>query len=312
MTRHRSSILVLGALCPNALQALDHQFGVVAIADAHADILRQIPDTITCLIYRSPFKVSEELLQGLSSLKWVIRAGAGRESIDLQRLEQRGISFTQVPGGGGSVAELAFGLLLARLRDIEALHASLRQGRWEKYRAVGSEISGKTAVIVGFGRIGQQIGRIAVGFGARVLAVDSTPEKPEKCRAARALNAQFRSLYEALSEADFLFLTCPLTAQTRFLINESVLAVTKPGCTLVNVARGAVVDRQALLKALDDGRLAGACLDVFETEPPGADPLVAHPAVVATPHVGAQTAETMSDIGRRVVELVQGYASASA
>jgi hydroxypyruvate reductase len=312
MTSRRSSILVLGALCPQALRSLERQFGVVAITDAQADVLRQIiPDSITCLIYRSPFKVSKELLQALSSLKWVIRAGAGRESADLQVLEQRGISFTQVPGGGGSVAELAFGLLLARLRHIEALHASLRQGKWEKYNMLGAEIGGKTAVVIGFGRIGQQIARIAVGFGAHVVAVDSTPEQPEKVRVGEVLNVKFMMMHEAVSQADFLFLACPLTTQTRSLINEPVLALTKRGCILVNVARGGVVDRVALLKALDEGRLAGACLDVFETEPPGADPLVTHPAVVATPHVGAQTAETMSDIGRRVVDLVQTYAAAA-
>jgi len=205
-----------------------------------------------------------------------------------------------------AVAELTFGLLLALTREIPRADSSMKQGQWLKKELEGVELNGKTIGILGMGRIGAEVARRARAFGMDVLGYDPllTPEEI-RGRVAEPVDRD-----ELLARSDFISLHLPLTAETRGLLDADQFAKMKDGARIVCAARGGIIDEAALLSALESGKIAGAALDVFESEPPGATDLVKHPKVIVTPHVGAQTAEAQSraaeDIASEVLNALNG------
>jgi D-3-phosphoglycerate dehydrogenase / 2-oxoglutarate reductase len=238
----------------------------------------------------------------------VVRAGTGTDSIDLGRAAELGVRVVVVPGSARSVAEHAIGLLLALSRGTPRLDRAMRAGRWEKASGHGRELLGKCLGAVGFGRVGRSVAEIASALGMSVVACDRSPERGEKRAAAERLGVDFAPLHAVLARADAVSVQVPLDATTRKLIDESALGLMKRDAVLVNVGRGGVVDEVALHAALVAGRISGAALDVFETEPPGAHPLLLLDNFIGTPHVAAQTVDAQTAIGDEVVRVIEEFA----
>jgi D-3-phosphoglycerate dehydrogenase / 2-oxoglutarate reductase len=254
------------------------------------------------LIVRSATRVTRAVLEAGRRLEVVGRAGAGVDTIDVDAATERGVVVMNTPGGNTTaVAEHTLGLLLALARRIPAADASLKAGRWDKSGLQGVELFGKVLGLVGLGRIGAEVARRAQGFRMQVIAFD--PYLPRET--AQRLGVESVDLDEVLARADFISIHAPLTDDTRHLLGAAELALVKPGVRLVNCARGGLVDERALAAALAEGRVAGAGLDVFETEPPPADhPLLALPQVVVTPHLGAATDEAQTAVALAIAEQV--------
>lgn len=259
------------------------------------------------LVVRSETRVTAEVLAAAPHLRVVARAGVGVDNIDIEAASRNGVMVVNSPTGNtAAAAEHTLALLFALARHIPDAVASVRAGKWERSRFIGSEIRGKTLGIVGLGKVGLEVARRAGegGLGMRVIASDpyASPEM------ARHVGVEMVALEQLLAEADFLTLHTALTATTRGLIGAEEIARMKPTARIINCARGGVVDEVALLTALNEGRLAGAALDVFSKEPPpegsAARELVDHPHVVATPHLGASTAEAQVLVALDVVEQI--------
>ncbi len=249
--------------------------------------------------------VSAEVIAALPRLKVISRYGVGYDNVDLAAATARGIPVTNTPGTNDeSVADLVFGLLLALARQIPAVAALTRQGRWE--RLPGTQVYGKTLGIIGFGRIGRGVARRAAGFSMRVLVDDPYVDAV----VAEGLGASPVTREELLAASDFVTLHVPFTKENVNLIGRAELALMKPAALLINTARGGLVDEKALAEALKNGRLAGAALDVLEHEPPQSRELLDLDNVLITAHIGGFTREAtaaMSGLAaRNVVEALSG------
>lgn len=253
------------------------------------------------VIVRGATKVTAQVLRDASGLRVVVRAGSGLDNVDAAAAGERGIAVANTPAANAiSVAELVFGLLLALERHLAEASGDLRRGRWEKSKYAGRELAGRTLGLLGFGRIGREVAVRGRAFGMKVLACDPLLSRwPAGFKWARPV-----ALDEMLRGCDILSVHVPLTADTRGAIAARELALMRPEGLLVNCARGGVVDEGALLAALSEGRLRGAALDVFEQEPPGEHPLLALPNVIATPHLGASTAEAQRRAGLEAAEVM--------
>lgn len=247
------------------------------------DLLKLIPDIDGYIAGLDA--ITAEVIAAANRLKVIARYGVGVDAVDLDAARARGIIVTNTPGANAaSVAELTLGLMLALARDIPTAAHSTRQGEW--LRLQGVSLEGKVIGLIGFGAIGRQVARLLGGFECTLLAYDPIADESQ----ASALGVHLVSQAEVISQADFLSLHCPVTDETRQMVNAAFLAAMKPGAYLINTARGELVDENALLAALDSGRLRGAALDVFTSEPPPPDsPLLQHPRLIATPHIGAHT-----------------------
>ena len=255
------------------------------------------------LIVRSQTRVTARVLEAGERLKVVARAGIGLDNVDVEAATRRGILVVNAPQSNiVSAAEHTIALLLAQARNIPQAHAALRAGRWERARYQGVELAGKTLGIVGLGRVGAMVAQRALAFGMRVIAHD--PYVPRE--RAREMGVDLMPSLEALLvQSDFVSLHLPRTPQTEGLIGAHELSLMKEGARLVNTARGGIVDEEALAKAVADGHLGGAALDVFAQEPPGDSPLFHLENVVVTPHLGAATVEAQDKAGTQIAEMVR-------
>lgn len=265
-----------------------------------AELVEALQDT-QGIIVRGATKVTGDVLRGASSLRAVVRAGTGLDNVDLETARERGVMVSNTPAANAvSVAELVFGLALALERHLVDAAADMRRGHWEKTKYAGRELAGRTLGLLGFGRIGREVANRARAFGMEVIACDPLlPTWPTGYEWALPV-----SLHEVLSAVDVLSLHLPLTEQTRRMIGAQELGIMRKGAILINAARGGVVDEAALHAALTEGRLRGAALDVFEREPPGESPLLALPNVIATPHLGASTAEAQRRAGIEAAKIM--------
>nr|MBA3384773.1 phosphoglycerate dehydrogenase [Actinomycetota bacterium] len=246
-------------------------------------------------------KLTAELIERGGRLKVIGRAGVGVDNVDVEAATRRGIVVANAPESTVvSAAEHAVGLLVALARNIPQAHAALKQGRWERSKWGGVELSGKTLGVLGFGRIGQQVARRAGGLGMRVVAYDPFVAK-ERYRELGVVRAE--SMSGVLEEAEFLTLHLPLGPETRGIVNRDAFARMREGTRLVNAARGELVDEEALVEALESGKLAGAALDVFSSEP-YSGPLLELDNVIVTPHLAASTEEAQDRAGVIVAEQV--------
>lgn len=261
-----------------------------AVAPAHA------------LIIRSGVAADAELIRQASQLKAIARAGVGVDNVDLAAAAAGGIVVMNTPGGNTiSTAEHAFGLMIALSRHIAPGHQSLAEGRWDRRAFSGVELKGKTLGIIGLGRIGQAIATRAQAFEMQVIAHD--PYLPPAV--VEAINAPLLSLEAVYARADYLTLHALVTDETRGMVNSETIATMKDGVRIINAARGALIHSADLAAALTSGKVAGAALDVYETEPPPADhPLIGLPNVLHTPHLAASTSDAQVTVAVEAAQLV--------
>ncbi|HEY5036115.1 MAG TPA: phosphoglycerate dehydrogenase [Chthoniobacterales bacterium] len=276
---------------------------VVETGRSEAELLALIPE-FSALVVRSQTKVTAAILESGTRLKVVGRAGVGVDNIDVATATRRGVIVMNTPGGNTiSTAEHAFSLLVSVARKIPQAHANLQAGKWDRKQFEGAELYGKTLGIIGMGRIGSELSRRAIAFGLRVLAYDPFLSASR----ARALQVELiEELDDLLPLCDFLTLHTPLTPETLHLLNAARLTKTKRGVRIVNCARGGLIDEAALLDSLGNGQVAGAALDVFETEPlPNDSPLRGIPNLILTPHLGASTAEAQESVGLEIAQAIR-------
>ena len=266
--------------------------------------LRAIIGDYDGLAIRSATKVTRELLDVAARLKVVGRAGIGVDNIDVKSATARGVVVMNTPNGNAiTTAEHAIALMFALARQLPEASASTRSGKWEKNRFLGVELFAKTLGLIGCGNIGAIVADRAIGLKMHVLAYD--PYLTDK--RALDLGVQKVELDELLARADIISLHAPLTESTRNILSREALARTRRGVRIVNCARGGLIDEAALAEALQSGHVAGAALDVFETEPATASPLFALENVVCTPHLGASTAEAQENVALQVAEQISDF-----
>lgn len=264
--------------------------------------LHEIIGEYDAMIVRSRTKVRVDTLLVAQKLKVVGRAGVGVDNIDLDAAKKRGVTVVNSPSATTrAVAELTLGLMLSMARFIPRADSTMKDGQWEKKSLRGTELRDKTLGIIGMGRIGEAVCHLAHAVGMRVIGYDPylTAEEIRMKRAEPSETVQ--PIYD---QADYLTFHVPLTEETRGIVNTDSFGRMKRGIRIICTARGGVIDETALLEALNSGQVAAAALDVFQTEPPGKTALVAHPNVIATPHVGAQTHEAQSRAAAHISEEV--------
>lgn len=233
-------------------------------------------------------QIDASLMELAPDLKLISAFSSGVDNIDIKAATARRIPVTNARGGGAeAVSELTFGLMLSLARGVQAVNRDMHQSKWTKY--TGMELAGKTLGLLGLGVISSQVARIAhAGFGMRILAYDVVKNLP----LAQLYDVEYLPLDEVLRESDFVSIHVPLLDSTRHMINEKTLSLMKPSAFLINIARGPIVDQAALLSALQNGRIAGAGLDVYEKEPCVPNPFAGLDNVVCTAHMGSATVET--------------------
>ncbi len=272
-----------------------------------AEELLQVVGEYDALIVRGRTKVTQAVFAAARKLKVVGRAGVGVDNIDLVSAKDHGVTVVNSPTATSvAVAELAFGLILSLVRELPRADATMKTGKWIKKELEGSEVYGKTLGLIGIGRIGSLVAQRAAAFGMSVVAYDPELSAAEITKRG----GESVSLDELYRRTDVISLHVPLINSTRGMLNAEAFAKMKHGVLIVCAARGGVIDEDALLAALNSGQVGGAGLDVFATEPPGLTGLIAHPKVVATPHIGAQTVESQGraaiDISGEVLNALRG------
>ena len=294
-----SKVLVREEIAEAGIRLLRDR-GFEVVVDGGSDLAETI-GRYDAIIVRSATKVTADLIARADNLKVIGRAGVGIDNVDVEAATRRGIVVANAPESTViSAAEHTIGLLVALTRNIPQAHAALKQGRWERKTYGGVELADKTLGVLGFGRIGQQVARRAAGLGMRVVAYDPfvSPDRFRELGVERVENQD-----DVYAAADFLTLHLPLTDETRESLNANAFAKMRDGVRIVNAARGALVDEGDLLAALKSGRVGGAALDVFSTEP-YSGPLLELDNVVVTPHLAASTEEAQDRAGVIIAEQV--------
>ena len=256
------------------------------------------------LLVRSATKVDAKLLESAPHLRIVARAGTGVDNVDVAAASARGILVVNAPGANSiSVAEHAVALMLAMARSIPAADRAMKDRRWEKKKFLGTELRGKTLGVAGLGRIGQEVVQRVRPFGMRVVAHDPYIAAD----IAASLGVELLSMDELCARADYITLHLPSTAETKHIFNDARFARCKHGLRLINTARGELIDAAALSRAIEQGIVAGAGIDVFEVEPPEDWSLAQLPQVIATPHIAASTEEAQEQVGIETAEAVRDF-----
>jgi D-3-phosphoglycerate dehydrogenase len=285
----------------------DAGFEVEVKTNQPEEALLEIIGGFEALVVRSETKVTRRLIEAASRLKIIARAGAGVDNIDVPAATEKGIVVVNAPEGNTIAAcEHTLALMLALARNIPQANSLLKQGVWERKKFMGVELNGKTLGVVGLGKIGSQVARRAKAFGMRVIAYD--PYVREE--SAEHLGVELRDFNSVLQEADFLTFHLPLTKDTYHIVGPQEFGMMKTGVRVLNVARGGIVDEQALYEAIKSGKVAGAAVDVFEQEPQRSSPLFELDQVIVTPHLGASTAEAQVnvavDVARDIIRCLSG------
>ena len=300
-------ILVAEAIAPEGVAALEARHSVDVKTGLSSEELRSIVGDYDALVVRSGVDVDAELIAAGTSLQVIGRAGVGVDNVDLDAATRAGITVVNAPTGNTiAAAEHTIALLLALARNVPPADASLRRGEWSRSKLQGVQLHGRTLGIIGLGKIGMAVAERARGFGMTLLGSDPF---------VTAEQAQLRGVelvpFETLLErADAVTVHVPLTRGTASLLDAKAIGRMKPGAFVLNVARGGIVDEAALAAALRDGRLGGAGIDVFESEPPAGSPLLDAPRTVLTPHLGASTVEAQvavaEEIAGQVLDVLDG------
>jgi D-3-phosphoglycerate dehydrogenase len=251
------------------------------------------------LIVRSATTVNRELLSGAGRLKVVARAGVGLDNVDQAACAEKGIKVLNTPGAStNAVAELAIGLMIGGLRNVQKANHQMKGGKWEKKSLTGREIAGRTLGIVGYGRIGAAVGKKANALGMKVIAYNPPPRHED------GIASFVDELGSFLGQADVISLHAALTESSRNIINRGSISMMKDGAYIVNTARGEMIDEDALYEAVKSGKLSGAAIDVFREEPYSGK-LLGLENVSLTPHLGASTKEAQARIGEELVKILK-------
>jgi len=299
-------VLIADAISQRGVDELSRDGALDVIVQtglSEAQLVDLVPQ-FSALVVRSQTRVTADVLKAGTKLRAVGRAGVGVDNVDVETATRRGVIVLNAPGGNTvSTAEHAFSLLLSVARKIPPAESSVRAGKWDRKSFEGVELYNKTLGVIGMGRIGSELSRRAIAFGMRVIAYDPYLSATR----ARSLQVELvEELDDLLASADFISLHTPLTAETHHIVDGTRLQKTKRGVRIINCARGGLIDEAALAKALQDGHIAGAALDVFETEPLPADsPLRNAPNLVLTPHLGASTAEAQESVGIEIAQSIR-------
>jgi len=305
-----AKILVSDSLSKDGLQVLEaakalgieHDYRPGLKEDELASAIGQYDG----LVIRSGSKVTAKVLESASQLKVIGRAGIGVDNVDVPVATRKGIIVMNTPTGNAvTTAEHAIALLFAVARKIGQADATMKQGKWEKKRLEGRELSGKTLGVIGLGNIGRNMAERAVGLRMHVVAYDPVLTRER----AQELGIELVTLDELFARADAITIHTPKNPQTQNLINDETIAKMKKGVIIINAARGGICDEDALVQGLNSGQIGGVGVDVYPKEPPGLTELVAHPGVVATPHLGASTEEAQTRVAVEVCEQVVAYLS---
>jgi len=302
-------ILVADPIAQDGIDILSRAAEVDVRTGLSPDELIAAIGSYDALVVRSETRVTPEVFAAAKKLRAVGRAGVGVDNIDLNAATERGVIVVNAPLGNTiSAAEHAIALMLALARHVPEADASLRGGAWQRSKFVGVELRGKKLGVVGLGQVGSEVARRGKGLDMHVIAHDPfvSPERAQMLGVDLA-----ESLDELLEQSDFVSLHTVLTAQTKHLIGEAQLAKMKPSARLINTARGDLIDMEALVRAVEGGRIAGAALDVFPKEPPDmAERVLHHERIIVTPHLGASTAEAQErvavDVAHQVVAILRG------
>jgi len=300
-------VLITDGLSDKGIAILSSAAHVDNMPDIPADELLKVAGEYDALVVRGRTKVTPAVFAAASNLKVVGRAGVGVDNIDLTSARSYGVTVVNAPKSTSlAVAELALGMLFALARMIPKADFTMKQGQWIKKQLEGIELNGKTLGIVGMGNIGSALAQRATGLGMKVIGYDNLISPDD----IRLRGAEPVSLDDLYARADFISFHLPLTPESKSMVNGQAFARMKRGVRIVDAARGGIIDETALLGALESGQVAAAALDVYATEPPGLTALVAHPNVVATPHIGAQTEEAQDraaeDIASEVLNALRG------
>ena len=294
-------ILVADTLAEDGLERLRRAGEVTVVSKlAESELIRRIAD-FDALVVRSETRVTAPIIEAGSKLRVVGRAGVGVDNIDVTAATRRGIVVVNAPRGNiVAAAEHTMALLFALARWVPQADASVKRGEWTRSKFLGIEVRGKTLGVIGLGNVGSEVAKRAHGLEMEVIAYDPVVAVER----AELFNVALVTLDELLERADFVTVHVPLVDSNRNLIGAAEFARMKPSARLINTARGGIVDEAALHSALTSGLLAAAAADVFETEPPGENPLLALPNFIATPHIAASTVEAQVSVAYDVAEEV--------
>ena len=299
------TILVADEISPEGVEVLKEKLQVVYQPDIKAAELLEKIGEYEAVLVRSRTKITADVIRAGKKLKIIGRAGVGVDNIDVGVATECGVLVVNSPEGNtASAAEHTVALMMALSRMIPAADQSLKSGKWERNKFIGSELFNKTLGVIGLGKVGTRVAQAGQGMGMKIIVFDPliTPER------AAQLNMTSVSLEEIWRNADYITVHVPKTRETTNLISTAVLSRVKPGVRIVNTSRGGVIDEAALAKAIQEGRVAGAALDVFENEPPGASPLFeCGDKVILTPHLGASTVEAQFNVAIDLAEQMRDY-----
>lgn len=281
-------VLVSDPIHEDGIEKLEEFSEVDIKTDLSHDELVETISQYDAMIVRSGTTVNEEVIDAGENLKLVVRAGVGLDNIDLGYAEEKDVKVENTPSAPtNGTAELAIGLMFSWARDISKANENLKKGKWVKSEITGMELAGKTLGVIGTGRIGTKVSEKASCLGMSLLGFD-----PEKNEDFREIGGEYVDLDSLLESSDFITLHVPLTESTKHMIGEEEFEMMKESAAIVNASRGAVIDEEALISALKNDEIGGACLDVYEKDPSEGDELLEMSNVVLTPHIGATTIET--------------------
>jgi D-3-phosphoglycerate dehydrogenase len=294
-------VLICDPMDPDALEELESISGLditVKTGMDEAELVNTIPEFHSAVV-RSATKITKPVIEAGTNLELLVRAGIGLDNIDVAEAEKKGIQVCNTPSATTiSVAEHAFGLMLATVRNHGPANLSMKAHKWEKKKFKGTELYQKTLGIIGSGRIGLAVAERAIAFGMKVVVFDIVEVKTE-------LDVQQVQMDTLLAQADLISLHLPFNPSTKHMINDEAFGKMKEGVIIINASRGGVVDEQALLRALESGKVRAAATDVYEKEPPDDFSLIDHPNVIAMPHIGAAASEGQKRAGFEVVRIVR-------
>ena len=298
-------ILIADKITDRAIEEVrkKKEFSVTVSYGLMTDELKNVIGEFHGVIVRSATKITADIIDAAPALKVIGRAGTGLDNIDVNHAESKGIAVFNTAGSNAqAVAELTIAFFFVLARKLSSGFTSMKQHQWDKSQLIGMELAGKVAGLIGFGQIGQKVGKIASALGMRVLIFKSSP-------VTRSPGYEFElvDLSTLLAKSDFVSLHIPKTEQTHNLMTRETFKQMKKSAFLINCARGGIINEIDLLNALNENIIAGAALDVFEHEPPENFSLLDHPNVIATPHIGASTRESQERVGQDIVRSVMNF-----
>lgn len=272
------------------------------------DELLSIVKDYQVILVRSRTKITQEIIQAASNTKIIARAGVGLDNIEVTAAEEKGIRVVNAPEAAiNAVSELTVGNMISLARSIPLADSEMKRGKWIKKNLMGTELSGKYLGIVGVGNIGRNVGRIAKALRMNIIGYDPYPIDRDYIKEVGLIVTDLNTLIQS---ADFITCHVPLLEETKHLFNAELISNMKSTAYIINASRGGVIDETALYNALRNGSIAGAALDVFETEPPLNNLLIELPNVICTPHIGAQTKEaqelTSIVIAEKIIQIIRG------